>query len=332
MKISIITVVYNNVDTIEQTIRSVLSQSYSDVEYIVIDACSTDGTSGIINKYIDYIDLYVREPDSGIYNAFNKGIMYATGDIIGIINADDWYEDVAIENISVAFEKQSIDIVYGNCNIVNEDKTIKAYPEDIAYLNWFMCVSHPTVFVRKSVYNEIGLFDETYRIASDFEFLLRAKQNGKRFGYIASTIANFRTSGISSVSLDKCKVETDRIVYSALNSDLFLSVLKKTAKGKRNISIFGAGDWGHRLLFILDFLGIDIDCFWDNDKKKWGQIFDDKIIVNPNGIKQYDGIVIIASYNYEREIFLQLMDYSLKDCIVVKLRDVIKMYDEAYFS
>ena len=75
MKISIITVVYNNVDTIEQTIRSVLSQSYSDVEYIVIDACSTDGTSGIINKYIDYIDLYVREPDSGIYNAFNKGIM-----------------------------------------------------------------------------------------------------------------------------------------------------------------------------------------------------------------------------------------------------------------
>lgn len=124
-KVSIITVVYNGAGTIEQTIKSVLGQTYKNIEYIIIDGASTDGTQQIVEKYVDKIAYYVSEKDEGLYYAMNKGIGKATGEIIGIINSDDWYDINAVKNIVGLFSKKDAEVVYGNTIVVAEDGTEK---------------------------------------------------------------------------------------------------------------------------------------------------------------------------------------------------------------
>lgn len=196
MKISIITVVYNGEKHLEQTIQSILNQTYQNIEYIIIDGGSTDKTLNIIKKYEHAIDYWISEPDCGIYDAMNKGILQATGDIIGILNADDWYEEETIQTVINHFDTNT-DILTGLCLNWNKGKSFLNQNDSINQLNQRMCINHPATFIRKQIYNEIGLFSPHYRISGDYNFITRCYLAGKSFKFIDKVLTNFRESGIS---------------------------------------------------------------------------------------------------------------------------------------
>lgn len=202
-KVSIVTVSYNSAKTIEKTILSVLNQTYSNIEYIVIDGESTDATLDVIKKYKNIISYYISESDQGISDAFNKGIKRATGDFIGIINSDDWYEVEAVERVVQAFqENDQAGFVFGdlkyfdlNGELIFIQKGDANYSNKIRYS--MTSIPHPTVFVRRSVYEKHGLFNLQYKTAMDYELLLRFYKAGVKGVYIPHIIANMRIGGES---------------------------------------------------------------------------------------------------------------------------------------
>lgn len=198
--ISIITLTYNSEAFIEKTIISVRNQSYNNYEHIFIDGGSTDSTLDLIRKYSGDCVL-VSEPDNGISDAFNKGIKLAQGELIGIINSDDYYADNIFMDVVAAYIKSGRNkIIHGNICIFSErnKRHIKPrpFPDVTFYID--MPVYHPTVFVPKSIYDEVGLFDTSCRFAMDFDFLLRAWQRGVRFHQLDNTISYFRTGGAAN--------------------------------------------------------------------------------------------------------------------------------------
>lgn len=206
MLVSIITVVLNAKSTIEDTINSVLGQTYKNIEYIVIDGGSTDGSLDIVNKYKDRISKIVSEPDKGIYDGMNKGILAATGDIIGFLNADDmFYNNFVIQSIVSAFASEAIDCVYGNLVYVDR--------QDIAYVtrrwksqefceglfakSW--TPAHPTFYCRKTCYEKYGLYRTDFRIAADVELMYRFLQKNRvRSKYFNADIVRMRDAGVSN--------------------------------------------------------------------------------------------------------------------------------------
>lgn len=198
--ITIITVSYNAVKTIEDTIVSVLGQTYNNIEYIIIDGGSTDGTLDIIKKYQDKITYWVSEPDKGIYDAMNKGIAKANGELIGIINADDWYELNAIEQSVEIYKQERFDVLYGNMNFLRRKGYILKItpPENIKKIKKKMIICHPSCFITKNAYNKWGLYDKSFKIAADYDLLLRYYIKGAIFKKVNFLIANFREGGVSS--------------------------------------------------------------------------------------------------------------------------------------
>lgn len=198
--ISIITVVFNGEQYLEQTIQSVINQSYDNVEYIIIDGGSTDGTLDIIKKYEDRIDYWVSEKDDGIYDAMNKGITLATGKVIGLINADDWYEKRTIKEVVDIFnENKHRDIVYGLLRHIKNEQEYKIEAQNHNFLYERM-IPHPTCFVKKAVYNKLNNFSTMYRASADYDFMIRAKLANFNFIKIDEVLANFRNEGISNSS------------------------------------------------------------------------------------------------------------------------------------
>lgn len=193
--VSIITVAYNAGPFIEKTIQSVLSQTYSLIEYIIIDGGSTDNTVDIIKKYNDHIAYWRSEKDNGISEAFNKGLSKATGDIIGIINADDWYENDTIEKVVNNFGNANI--VYGDLQIWKREKKDFIQKGDHRLLAREMTVNHPTVFIKTDCYRKWGNFSEEYKCAMDYDLMLRLYTNNCHFKYIPSVLSNMRLEGIS---------------------------------------------------------------------------------------------------------------------------------------
>jgi glycosyltransferase involved in cell wall biosynthesis len=193
--VSIITIVYNREAYLEQAINSVLQQSYPNIEYIVIDGGSTDNSVSIIKKYASKIQYWVSEPDNGIADAFNKGLMKANGNIIGFINADDWYEPIAVEK-AVEYMNE-VDIVYGDLRLWKNNKVDFIVQGDHAHLEDEMTLNHPTVFIRKLVYDQFGAFDKEFKCAMDYELMMRFKSSGCRFKHIPAVIANMRWDGVS---------------------------------------------------------------------------------------------------------------------------------------
>jgi len=191
--VSIITPVLNGAKHIEETILSVIGQSYTNIEYIVIDGGSTDGTLDLINKYQDKIDCWISEKDKGIADAFNKGVSRANGEWVGIINADDWYELDAIENL---VKMSSGDIVYGDMRLWRGCVSLVCISNHV-YLNKVMSLNHPSIFVRNKVYKEFGSYNLKYKYAMDYEFLLRAMTKGVVFQNTNIVFSNFRTGGAS---------------------------------------------------------------------------------------------------------------------------------------
>jgi glycosyltransferase involved in cell wall biosynthesis len=200
--VSIITVTKNAGKHIEQTVESVLSQSYGNIEYIIVDGVSTDGTVETVRGYGSRISLFVSEPDGGIYDARNKGIALCKGELIGLLNASDYYERDAVENVVGAYlEDLEAGIFHGNVRMLNPDGTffkLKRPAVDVGRLYEGMSLYHPTFFVRRSVYETCGMFSEAFKLSADFDFALRCFCAGIKFRYVDAVITNFRKGGVSS--------------------------------------------------------------------------------------------------------------------------------------
>ncbi|MGA0559396.1 glycosyltransferase family 2 protein [Larkinella sp. VNQ87] len=197
--VSIITVSYNSQKHIEQTIQSVLNQTHDRIEYILVDGKSTDQTVAIIERYARQFPAkirYISEPDTGIYNAMNKGIRLATGELIGIINSDDWYESDAVERVVSAYQQSGPAVFHGIQRTFVDDQEaflIQTYASQLPKGN----IEHPTCFVPASFYQQYGLFSEQYRYVSDYELMLRFRQNQVPFISLNVILSNFRQGGAS---------------------------------------------------------------------------------------------------------------------------------------
>lgn len=196
--ISIITIVFNGEKHLEQTIRSVLDQNYASIQYIIIDGGSTDNSLSIIKKYEKDLYFWVSEKDKGISDAFNKGIARATGEIVGIINADDWYEANTFER--VAGKMGDADICFGDIQFWKNDQKEFIQKGNLKLLSKEITIIHPTVFVKRKIYESYGGFDLHYRCAMDYDLLLKLKVNNCQFMYLPFILANMRWGGLSDSS------------------------------------------------------------------------------------------------------------------------------------
>lgn len=206
MKISIITVVWNNKKTIKDAIESVLSQTYDNIEYLVIDGASNDGTVDIVQSYGKRISKFISEKDNGIYDAMNKGIALATGDVVGILNSDDFYiDEYVIEKVVREFKIKGVDSVYADLVFVkhdNLDKIIRYYDSSKCMPDKFQYAlypAHPTFFVKKEIYKKYGLFKTNYKIGADFDIMARFLYTHKiSYSYIQEPLIKMRIGGVST--------------------------------------------------------------------------------------------------------------------------------------
>lgn len=220
MLFSIITVTFNSKKFLTETIKSVLSQDYPDFEYIFVDGGSTDGTLEIIKAFAsqDSRIRWVSEPDNGISDAFNKGILLAKGDIVGIINSDDTYTSGVLAVVAKTFEvDSSIDVLHGDMLRFKGDVPLyRLKPAPVDNRIWHdMPLNHPTTFVRHQVYGEIGLFKTDLKVAMDYEMILRLYLAGCHFHYIERVLANMRYGGASDESFLAARREVFAVTVAA---------------------------------------------------------------------------------------------------------------------
>ena len=208
MRVSIITVAYNNHKTIEETILSVASQNHHDIEYVIVDGKSNDGTQIIIEKYRRYIKQFISESDKGIYDAMNKGIRLTSGELIGFLNADDLYAyDSVVSDVVGCVEKNKVDAVYGDLVYVDADKinrVLRYYDSSIfkpREVTRGIMPAHPTLFLKRAIFDRFGLFNPDYHIAGDFEYVARIFSSGIRYHYMPKVLVKMRQGGISTRSL-----------------------------------------------------------------------------------------------------------------------------------
>ena len=238
MKISIITTVYNGASTIEDTILSVASQSYPDTEHIIIDGSSTDGTLSLIKKHEGKIEKFLSEPDNGIYDAMNKGISLASGDIVGILNSDDvYYDNFCLSVVISEFQEKGVDSVFGDLVYVHQDnlqKVVRYYssanfsPHKFAF-GWMP--AHPTFFVYRKFYEKYGKFKTNYIIAADYELLVRFLERHKiTYSYIPKVLVRMRTGGISTKSLFNNWILNKEIVRACDENGIKTNIIKVLSK------------------------------------------------------------------------------------------------------
>lgn len=226
MKISVITAVYNNRETVAQALDSALAQTHPDVELIVIDGGSTDGTLEILQGYADRLTVLVSEPDRGIYDALNKGIARASGEVVGFLHSDDLFADAAVlSRIAAVFADPATDAVYGDLLYVRKDdpsrvvRTWRAGAFMPAGLARGWMPPHPTFYVRRGVYAALGGFDASYRIAADYDCMLRfLGKGGIRPAYIPEVLVKMRVGGASNRSLRNI-LRKSREDYRALRAN-----------------------------------------------------------------------------------------------------------------
>lgn len=246
MKISIITSVFNNKEYIAEAIESLLNQSYKNIEYIVIDGASTDGTTEIIKSYKDKIDKFISEPDEGIYDGLNKGIRLTTGDVIGFLHSDDLYtSNKVIENIVKQFEVDNgLDGVYGDLIYTSKYNTNKvlrywksrAFDEALLKKGWMP--AHPTLFLKREVYEKYGKFDLSFKIAADYDFMLRVLSAGVKVKYIPQVLYKMRVGGESNKSLKNIMLKSKEDLRALRKNNvggIYSLIIKNLSKIKQFI-------------------------------------------------------------------------------------------------
>ena len=238
LKISIVTVSYNSAEFIETTIKSVLEEDYDNFEYIIIDGGSTDGTLEIIKKYSDQLAYWISEPDGGIYEAMNKGITQTTGDIVGMINSDDYYLPNAFKLVNKAFKGKTLNeyIFWGDVEYELLGRVKGWRPQN---LKRGAFAPHPSMFCPKCIYERIGLYDTSFRLLGDYDFMYRAihKYSIKPL-YLPEVIAFFREGGLADSNIvaclrDELKVKLRYGQSPFIAIPLFLLKIIKNSKFKK---------------------------------------------------------------------------------------------------
>ncbi len=237
MKVSIITVTFNSASTLETTLDSVRAQDYMNIEHILVDGASTDGTVEMIRSYPN-VTKFVSEKDNGLYDAINKGIRMSTGEIVGILNSDDFFPNTkVVSKIVAAFQDQNLDAVYGDIAFVRPDnlkRVVRYYssgnfkPKKFAY--GYM-PAHPSFYVKRKYYEKYGLYKLDYKIAADYELLMRFMHtNHLRAGYLPEVLVNMRTGGVSNKNFFSRYVLNKEIIKACkengVNTNMFLISLK----------------------------------------------------------------------------------------------------------
>lgn len=238
MKVSIITVCFNSEETIDKAINSVLSQSHKDIEYIIIDGESKDKTIDLVRRYISKLSFFKTEPDEGIYDAFNKGIELATGDVICFLNSDDIYTSThVISKIASAFATTDVDIIYGDViyhNKQNPSKVIRRYKSgnfSIKRLAWGWMPAHPSVFMRRGVYDTYGNFKKNYKIAGDYEFFCRIMKGGQlKSMYFPEAFVNMRAGGVSTSGFKNTYILNSEVVRACRENGINTSIFRILSK------------------------------------------------------------------------------------------------------
>jgi glycosyltransferase involved in cell wall biosynthesis len=235
VKISLITVAYNSEATIKETIQSVLFQSFHNVEYIIVDGASKDKTVSIIMEYEPLFNgrlRWISEPDNGLYDAINKGIRMATGEIVGIINSDDFYhKDDRIALVAEAFEDKTVQAVFGDVRFVHPDhleKTVRYYSSrsfNPGKFSYGFMPAHPTFFTYKYFFDEYGYYKVDYEIAADYELLIRFLYTRKlKYHYMSIDLLKMRTGGISTASLKSNYILNKEIVRACKENGIYTNI------------------------------------------------------------------------------------------------------------
>jgi glycosyltransferase involved in cell wall biosynthesis len=232
MKISIITATYNSASTIKECIESVNAQTYKNIEHIIIDGASKDNTLEIINNLPNRVTKIVSEPDKGIYDAMNKGIKAATGDVIGILNSDDFFtSDNIIEIVVENFKNCDIDALYGDVHFVNPDditKSVRYYSSAIFKPSLFrfgFMPAHPSFYMKRECYEKYGLYSLDYKIASDYDLLIRYLHREKiKYKYINKDFVTMRTGGVSTENFNSIVTLNKEIVRACKKYGIYTNM------------------------------------------------------------------------------------------------------------
>lgn len=259
-KISIITINFNNLAGLKKTVESVVSQTWQEFEYIVIDGGSTDGSRAFIDSHNDKIDYWVSEPDNGIYNAMNKGILKASGDYLLFLNSGDHFFDKEVLNKNIQYIAK-YDLIYFDLQMISATSTkIASYPESLRFSDlYFGSLPHPATFIKKTLFEKVGCYDENLKIVSDWKFFILALfKYHCTYSKIHETIATFYSDGISSNinnSLERNQVLKECFMGFVLDYEVFstaekqqrilemnrfkmLVEIEKSSIGKKILSVF----------------------------------------------------------------------------------------------
>lgn len=344
MKISIITVCRNSGETIERAIRSVILQQYSDLEYIVIDGGSEDDTCQIIQKYENNISYWVSEPDEGIYDAMNKGISVATGDVIAFLNSDDWYERNTFNCIEKYFRENDVDMVSGGICLVKDGKasiTDSDKSENIDDYFFNIGFPHPSLFAKAYLFQRYGMFDVTYKIAADYDWMLRVCLAGAKVLTVKECLTNFAYGGVSTVrKYDALKEQYKAALHymeyygkeylresmkeyydkelriakrdAAYNRAVqyHMDRIKELLNSDKSYYIWGAGNRGMECMELFEKAGFRIAGLIDSHKTKT-EIKGYRVI-SPEEIDGKNPICITPK-GYEEEIIETLKDMRLEE-------------------
>lgn len=345
MRITIITVVLNSINTIERTINSILKQSYDDLEYIVIDGLSTDGTWDIIQKYKNQISYCASEKDDGIYDAMNKGIRQSSGDVIMFINAGDELLPDSAKIVIEEFENNDIDIFIGRVFYTNSNNIIGISVHN-KELPWYgMPCCHQGVAARRELFSASESFSLKYKLCSDYDWFYNAKKNGYKFKWSRDILSKYDRDGLSSRNSALLVDESFDITkkYSEVNQEtqikkIFHNKIKK-ANDKFLIQTFldngtfeldnevfqhdtyviwGSGAEGYECFQILKKIGKIVEFFVDSNEEiinLIGKI--EGISINLPDIRLIKKNIIVASVNYEDEIFNQAHEMT-RECAIIE--------------
>lgn len=238
IQISVVTVCFNSAGTIRAALESVRAQTYRPIEYVVIDGGSTDGTLDAIDEFSASVDCLVSEPDGGIYDAMNKGVARASGDVVYFLNADDRVADRAvIADVAAIFDRETVDLVYGNVRLIGEGGGYLKTHRRIDRRNLrFERICHQAVFARRALFARFGGFDPDYRICADHEWLLRVFHGGATVRHVERPIADFRLGGahVRHRDIDRRETRALQALYSrGLLDDLYGLAYRAYRKGYR---------------------------------------------------------------------------------------------------